>query len=478
MRRADSWSRLASNLTRDPIIVGYRDSNVAHPLRKPLAASQAVLVSPLVGALALILCCAVAAEPADEVVSAKERDLVEIERRVEELGTELAGQNAERQSLIAELEERERDIAALALAGRELDQLVREQTRVAAELRERQAQEQEALEAELSLLSDLLRTAYAMGRADRLRMLLNQEDPARGTRVMSYFAYLNRERVRRVDAVRGRAERLAQLARDAEREAARLREFSVRQAETRNRLTAAKQARTEVLASLERTIEDREGDVASLRRDAENLRLLIEHLRQRAQIQAELDISRDPFASHKGRLAWPLLEGRILAGFGSHREGSDLTWDGVLLRAHEGEEVRAVYDGRVVFADWLRGFGLLLVIDHGDTYMSLYGHNETLLKEVGEWVAGGDVIALSGKSGGRDDAALYFGIRHNGKPMDPVGWCRGSADQGKASSGDAVNKERLLAIEIESTERQGNRSDRGGVIRASRWSNLLAVDPG
>lgn len=425
-------------------------------LRKYSALQAACIRSLVGGALALTLTCAVSAEDPDEVVTAKEQDLVEIERRVEALGTELSGQNAERQALIAELEERERDIAALALAGRELDQLVREQTRVAAELRERQALEQEALEGELSLLSDLLRTAYAMGRADRLRMLLNQEDPARGTRVMSYFAYLNRERVRRVEAVRGRAERLAQLARDADREAARLRELAERQAQTRDRLVEAKQTRAEVLARLERTIADKEGDVASLRRDAENLRLLIEHLRQRAEIQAELDIGRDPFASHKGRLAWPLLEGRILAGFGAHREGSDLTWDGVLLSAEEGEEVRAVYDGRVVFADWLRGFGLLLVIDHGDTYMSLYGHNETLLKEVGEWVAGGDVIALSGKSGGRGDAALYFGIRHNGKPLDPVGWCRGSAGQGQASGGAAAHQQPRLTAAINLGEHRGN----------------------
>ena len=97
--------------------------------------------------------------------------------------------------------------------------------------------------------------------------------------------------------------------------------------------------------------------------------------------------------------------------------------DGVLLVAREGEEVRAVYDGRVVYADWLRGFGMLLVIDHGDGYMSLYGHNEALLKEVGEWVAAGEVIALSGNSGGRDDPVLYFAIRRHGEPLDPGTWC-------------------------------------------------------
>jgi septal ring factor EnvC (AmiA/AmiB activator) len=151
--------------------------------------------------------------------------------------------------------------------------------------------------------------------------------------------------------------------------------------------------------------------------------LLVQHLRQRAEIRAELEVQREPFELRRGHLPWPLLEGRLRASFGSSKEGSELTLDGVLLAANEGEEVRAVYDGRVVYADWLRGFGMLLVIDHGDGYMSLYGHNETLLKEVGEWVAAGEVIALSGNSGGRDEPVLYFAIRRNGEPLDPATWC-------------------------------------------------------
>jgi septal ring factor EnvC (AmiA/AmiB activator) len=125
------------------------------------------------------------------------------------------------------------------------------------------------------------------------------------------------------------------------------------------------------------------------------------------------------------------LEGQVLADFGAPKEDTELRWDGVLLAARQGEEVRAVHDGRVVHADWLRGFGLLLVIDHGEGYMSIYGHNEALLKETGEWVATGEVIALSGNSGGRNESVLYFAIRHNGRPQDPAGWCGGSARQGR-----------------------------------------------
>lgn len=362
-------------------------------------------------------------EDEDPAIEARERDLETIEQRARSIGAEIAGKSSERQALIAELEGRERDVAALVLEGRDLVRAVKDQTRVAAELRVRQMENQEALGAELERLSGLLRTAYALGRADALRLLLNQEDPVRASRVLSYFAYFNRERVRRIHAVKSRAERLSALAQSAEREAARLAELAARQEATRRHLEDAKAQRAQILAELERTIASGEETMAGLSRDAKNLRLLVEHLRQRAQIRAELDVRRDPFVARRGQLPWPLAEGRVRAGFGSPKEGTELPWDGVLLAAREGEEVRAVYDGRVAYADWMLGFGMLLAIDHGDGYITLYGHNEALLKEVGEWVATGEPVALGGSSGGRDEPVLYFAIRHNGEPLDPAAWC-------------------------------------------------------
>ena len=356
-------------------------------------------------------------------LDARQRDLSAIERQMQDIGHELTSRREDRRALIEELEARERNVAELSLANRELERLVSEHNRVAGELRTRQVEERAALGVELDLLSELLRTAYVMGRADRLRLLLNQQDPTRASRVMSYFAYFNRERVKRVQAVQERAERLDRLARDAEDEARRLAELARSQEATRRRLEQAKIRRAQVLRDLEATITSRTETLETLQRDAESLKLLVEHLRQHAQIRAELDIQRPPFAALKGQLAWPLLENHVLAAFGSRKPSSEIDWDGVLLAAREGEEVRAVKDGRVIHADWLRGFGLLIVIDHGDGYMTLYGHNEALLREVGEWVATGDPIALSGKSGGRQEPVLYFAIRHNGRPQDPAAWC-------------------------------------------------------
>ncbi|WP_295383753.1 peptidoglycan DD-metalloendopeptidase family protein [uncultured Thiodictyon sp.] len=375
----------------------------------------------LAGALALVLTFAAGA--GDDPIDARERALVDLQQQVETVGAALTDQNAERAALLVELEGRERDVAALAIAGRELDDRVREQTRVTEELHGREGQVQAALAEELKHLSELLRTAYAMGRADGLRLLLNQQDPVRASRVMSYFAYFNRGRVRGLQAVEASARRLTRLVQEAELEAQRLQELAIEQANARARLEAAKQERAQVLKGLEQTIASREQTLAGLNREAESLKLLVTQLRQRAQIHAELEIEHDPFSRRQGRLAWPLLEGRRQVDFGAKKVDSDLAWDGVLLAAHEGEEVRAVYHGRVVYADWLLGFGMLLVIDHGDGYLSFYGHNEALLKEVGEWVSANEVIALSGNSGGRDEPVLYFAIRHNGEPIDPALWC-------------------------------------------------------
>ena len=161
--------------------------------------------------------------------------------------------------------------------------------------------------------------------------------------------------------------------------------------------------------------------------NAQALRTLIERLRRQVQIAAEIEINQEAIVARKGRLAWPISEGRLASRFrGSEGDQDpDLHADGVLIEADEGSEVRAVHHGRVVYADWLRGFGLLLVIDHGDGYMTLYGHNQALLKEVGEWIATGEVIALTGASGGSGNRGLYFALRYQGKPLDPERWCRG-----------------------------------------------------
>ena len=148
-------------------------------------------------------------------------------------------------------------------------------------------------------------------------------------------------------------------------------------------------------------------------------------VRRLLQPEADAQASAGPFSEQRGLLTWP-VEGRLKAGFGSAK-GAGLTWDGVLFEAEMGGSVYAIHRGRVVFADWLKGYGLMLIIDHGDGYMSLYGYNQSLFKETGEWVEAGEVVAAVGNSGGRAESSLYFSIRFQGKPQDPTRWCRGPA---------------------------------------------------
>ncbi len=379
-------------------------------------------------ALVVVAVCAVplgrAQDDGEDPLTRREQALSRIEQDMQVLEHDLTDREQRRDVLDAELEQSERDIAALALAGRQLSAMVDEQRSVVAGLEKELTTAAEALEQTRAALAQLLRSAYAMGRGERLRLLLNQEDLVRSGRVFGYYRCLGRERARRVAVFEQQTTRLASLRREAAGEADRLAWLAERQEETRQRLEQRQAQRAAILGELEQAIAHGRERVTKLRADSDALRRLIEILRRDAEIQTELGLHQEDLVARKGRLDWPLKTARLLSPFRGGASAADAHGDGVLLGAPIGSEVRAIHHGRVVYADWLRGFGLLLVIDHGDGYMSLYGHNQTLLKEVGEWVGSGDLIALSGASGGQDANALYFAIRRHGEPVDPAQWCR------------------------------------------------------
>lgn len=356
-------------------------------------------------------------------MAAHARQLDEIEGRLAELQQALKDREQRRDALYAELERNERDIAALALAGRQLTLLVEEQRGTLVDLEQRLMQTREDLETAHEDLAGLVRSAYAMGRGDRLRMLLNSEDVARSGRVFGYYRCIGRARVARIATVERLEAELGALRAEAESETQRLQRLAERQMETRLRLEDAQAARNAIVADLDANIAEGRGEVASLNANAQALRALIEELQLKVQIAAEIGFSQESIVSRRGKLAWPIDNARLSSRFQKNGAGNDLHGDGVLIAAVEGSEVHAVHHGRVVYADWLRGFGLLLVIDHGDGYMSLYGHNQTLLKEVGEWIGTGEIIALTGTSGGSGSSGLYFALRYQGEPLDPERWC-------------------------------------------------------
>ena len=360
----------------------------------------------------------------DDEIESHKRGLAEVEQRMRDLEQDLGTGRGRRRELIAELERRERNIADLARAGHQLMAMIRTQEKAVAELETRLVAEREALRRERAALGNLLRSAYAVGRGDRIRMLLDQDDPNRLDRIMSYYGLFNRYRIKRIDAVERRMRDLEDLTREAKEEKARLSLLARKQDETRAGLAKARDERTVLLTTIERTIATQAETIADLRLQAREMNLLLEHLERKARELPEADLRQESLSQLRGRLAWPLAGASVQSRFGSRKGEGAQVWDGVVLRAEEGAEVRAIHNGRVAYADWLRGFGLLLIIEHDHDYMTLYGHNQTLLKEPGEWVAAGDTVALSGSSGGRPSPGLYFAIRHRGRPVNPEHWCR------------------------------------------------------
>ncbi len=287
---------------------------------------------------------------------------------------------------------------------------------------ERQAEETEAdLSQHRSELDRQLRLAYATGREDWLRTILSQGDPVSVGRQMVYYGYFAQQRSGLMDAVRVQLKKLAENAAAVSREQENLAEFKREQKKRLDELSEARQHRRLALADVEKKIASQNDRLEQLRLEANDLESLVAEL---TRLFGDLSIGESArFAEKKGQMTWP-ADGRLIRKFGEPKADGRMRWDGVLLATGAGGDVTAVHRGRVVYSDWLPGMGLLVVLEHGDGYLSLYGHNQDLIMEVGEWVATGTVIAHAGDSGGQSLPGLYFEIRKNGSPVNPSRWFR------------------------------------------------------
>ena len=276
-----------------------------------------------------------------------------------------------------------------------------------------------SLAAEKDALAQQVRSSYMAGREELTKLLLSQESPAELGRMLVYFDYYNRARSARIDAVAGELDKLAELGSATARVEAELRELEAAQARAVAALEKSRSERSAVVAKLDEEIRDGNAAVSKLRSEEQRLADLVRRL---SEVMAGFPVDSDePFAKAKGKLAWP-VQGHLAGDYGQPRGAGPVKWNGVLLEAAAGTPVRAVHRGRVAFADWLTGLGLLVIVDHGGGYMSLYGHNEALLKESGDWVEPGEPIAQVGDTGGQARPGLYFEIRFNGEPVDPNAW--------------------------------------------------------
>jgi septal ring factor EnvC (AmiA/AmiB activator) len=375
-------------------------------------------------ALLLITCLLPLLQAAEDAeLEDKTRQLHQVKSRIESLNRALRSTEDQRDVQSRALRETEQKIGQIARRIRVTDQSLKRQKRQLAELEAERADARLMLDNHRTSLERQIRAAYAIGRQEKVKILLNQEDPAVVSRVMVYYDYFNAARISQMEQIEKSLRELKRIEREIAQEERRLRQLQAKNNNERLQLEVAQRGRTEVIAKLSRQLKDQGQELTELKDDESQLTSLIANIQQ-ALADLPLDpAAHDPFRSRKGKLPWP-ASGSLVASFGSRREVGKLKWDGVMIAAPEGREVRAIHHGRVAFADWLRGFGLLLIIDHGDGYMSLYGHNQSLFKETGEWVEPGEVVAQVGSSGGRTRSGVYFGIRHNGAPQNPKLWCK------------------------------------------------------
>ncbi len=378
----------------------------------------------------------------DDTHKTKIEKLKQLQGKILRIEQSLNDAKIEKKSASSILRDTERSIGDSARRLRVLEGRLSRKRQQLAELESKRQQEHKRLDRHREVLKRQIRAAYAMGRQERLKILLNQQDPVKLSRVMTYYDYLNAERTEQMSAIAEMLNQLELVEREISAEEAQLLSIKSKEEAERQVLEGAREAREAALLALNNTIKDKSQQMRHLKQDEERLQQVLADLQQTmADLSQEVFEDR-PFRKLRGQMSWP-TKGRIAASFGSAKQVGNLRWDGVLIRAPEGKEIRAIHHGRIAFADWLRGFGLLIIIDHGEGYMSLYGHNQSLFKEAGEWVEPGEVVALVGNSGGLRKPSLYFGIRYNGKAVNPRRWCK---KQKGSKVGATIQDESLFSI--------------------------------
>lgn len=359
---------------------------------------------------------------ANEDAEAYQAKLEELKELIDQLKTELKKVNQAKDELSSELATSETEISDLTRKIERLQGELKQEKKQLALLREQRDQLQQQKRLQSREVEQQLLSAYKLGNQSQLKVLLNQEDSEQIARMLQYHRYIVEARQEKIAAYLATVDELNQvepaIIAKSERLQTQQDELQKRHADLAN----ANQQRKQTLAKLASRERSTEEDLAELIAQQRELEQLLEEV---TQILAHIPIPDDqqPFAKQRGRLHWP-VKGRIKHRYGSARAGGKLTWDGVFITAAEGSSVTSVHGGRVVYSDWVRGLGLLMIIDHGDGYLSLYGHNQTLYKDVGEWVGTNEVIALAGNSGGQSQSGLYFEIRQNSEPQNPSQWCR------------------------------------------------------
>ena len=406
---------------------------------------------------ALLFACLLSPVMADQraetqqQLDAAQKDVAELKKLLESIQKEKSGVQGELKKTESEMGQLEKQVKGLQ---QELNKSNEELKRLDTEKKKLQ---QSRLEQQ-RLIGIQARAAYQGGQQEYLKLLLNQQNPEKFSRTLTYYDYLSQARLEQLATFNETLRQLANVEQDIANQQNQLNEQKSALDGRREQLAEARKERQLALAKLNKDLSARDQKLKARQQEQAQLGNVLKTIEATLARQAreaaearKLELAAEQarlkgdkaspgangplvsssgatyggnFASARGKLPWP-VDGRLAARFGTARGGDERTkWDGVLISAGAGSQVHAVHGGRVVFADWLRGAGLLVILDHGNGYLSLYGHNQSLLKDAGQIVKAGEAIATVGTSGGQNTPALYFAIRQQGRPSDPAQWCR------------------------------------------------------
>jgi murein hydrolase activator len=356
---------------------------------------------------------------ATQTAAEKEAELKEVRARIEAVKQRLGASEGQRDELVGQLKDadlnvqsKRRDLTAIRAERQALERQV-------AQLSRERAQTEKDIASERQQLSDELRIAYLNGHAENLKLVLNQEDPVELGRMLTYYGYFGRARAEHIAVIRDRLAHLALLVEKITAESERRKQIEASVAQSVDALADARQQRRKELAALQASLRSHGSELKRLEQQAAGLSRLITELRRALEQFPALPPG--AFTKVQGKLPWP-VNGKLMAKFGTPRAGGLLKWDGILIGAAAGAQVRTPFHGRVVYADWRSGFNLLVVIDHGGGYLSVYGNLEELYHKAGDTVGPGDALGALAEQGTENQGALYMEIRKGAQPLDPLRW--------------------------------------------------------
>lgn len=371
----------------------------------------------LLSSLLYFLSLPAQAQDADSVSPAKIRALKE---EIAEIDEWLADAQEDRSDLEQTLARTERQIGQLKKDRRELQRKAANQEQAIDKLRRREKELEQELNAKRDALEAQIRAAWMAGDAPALKVLLNEIDPQKLARVMTYHEYLSQHTLAELEAFNRTLDELKATRRETTAAQVELKKTEANLADRQTELEQQTKERERTLALLESDISQKKSQREDLVANRQRLEKLLKEV-EAAIAEIPTPKESQPFSTLRAKLPWP-TRGKVITGFGESLHEGRLRHHGLLIATERDAEVKSVHYGRVVFANWLRGFGLMTIIDHGNGYMSLYGLNSSLLKSPGDWVKAGESIAIAGESNRDARSQLYFEIRHDGKPENPEKW--------------------------------------------------------